>query len=155
VVTFFEDVDPDWWNGCRAGGLSTAEGLIYCVRDPVEGINHVKEKGRVVETQTIIIDPGVTDKRLLAVEPEFAAVLKRASRDGNALTAVLRQAWDGIFLRNMTRGSPYRATGAHIGITAHITPQELAKLLTEVDVANGFINRFLIYCVRRSRVLPF
>jgi hypothetical protein len=155
TLPFFAEVDPAWWNNCRASGLSTAEGLIYVVRDAVEGVHHVKEKGRIVETQTVIVDQGVADKRLFITETEFASVLKRASRDGNALTAVIRQAWDGSYLRNMTKGSPYRATGVHACIAAHITPEELLKLLTEVDVANGFANRFLLCCVRRTKQLPF
>ena len=30
-----------------------------------------------------LVDPGVEDKRLLAVEPEFSSVLRVAGRDGN------------------------------------------------------------------------
>jgi hypothetical protein len=155
TLPFFEDVDPEWSKNCRASGLSSAEGLIYRVRDPVEGIHHVKEKGRVVDTQTIVVDPGVEDKRLLVIETEFASVLKRTGREGNALSAVLRQAWDGQWLSTLTKGSPYRSNGCHVCVIGHITPEELSKLLAEVDIANGFINRFIIYCVRRSNTLPF
>src|SRR5262249_26179154 len=154
ALLFFLDHDP-LWTKCLASGLSSAEGLIYAVRDPVEGIHHVREKGRIIDTQTVITDPGVADKRLLVVEPEFGGALKRAGREGNALTAVLRQAWDGSHLRTLTKGSPYQASGAHISIIAHITPEELVNLLAEVDIANGFINRFLPCCARRAQLLPF
>jgi hypothetical protein len=154
ILVFFEGIDPAW-SKCVVTGLSSAEGLIYAVRDPVEGIHHVKEKGRIIDTQTVIVDPGVADKRLLAVESEFGGVLKKAGREGNALTAVLRQAWDGSHLRTLTKGSPYQASGAHISLITHITPEELASLLAEVDIANGFINRFLPCCTRRSKLLPF
>ena len=43
-------------------GLSSGEGLIWAVRDPTAQ------------------DPGITDQRLLVIEPEFASVLKAASR---------------------------------------------------------------------------
>jgi hypothetical protein len=155
TLPFFPEADPDWWKNCRAGGLSTGEGLIYRVRDPVEGVHHVKEKGRIVDTQTVIVDQGVADKRLLVVETEFGGVLKKASRDGNSLTATLRQAFDGATLSTLTKGSPYKATGTHISVVAHITPEEFLKLLAEVDLANGFINRFLLCMARRSRLLPF
>jgi hypothetical protein len=50
-----------------------------------------------------------------------------------------------------------RATNAHISIVGHITPEELAMQMGRgkgVDIANGFANRFLWTCVRRSRLLP-
>ena len=45
------------------------------------------------------------DKRLLVVEPEFANVLKQTERQGNTLSVVLRQAWDGKSLGTMTKNS--------------------------------------------------
>jgi hypothetical protein len=47
-----------------------------------------------------------------------------------------------------------KATGAHIGVIGHITIEELQRLLTTTDMANGFGNRFLCLCVRRARLLP-
>ncbi len=49
---------------------------------------------------------------------------------------------------------PTKATGAHISIIGHITHEELAAELTKTDAANGFGNRFLWSCVRRSKLLP-
>jgi len=54
-------------------GLSTGEGIIWCVRDP-----------------TNTPDSGVHDQRLLVIEPEFATVLKQTQRDINTLSPVLR-----------------------------------------------------------------
>jgi hypothetical protein len=56
----------------------------------------------------------VQDKRCLVVEAEFARVLNMTARDGNILSAVIRDAWDHGRLRTMTRFDPLRATGAHI-----------------------------------------
>ena len=47
-----------------------------------------------------------------------------------------------------------RATGAHVSINGHITRAELLRLLQDTDAANGFGNRILWYCARRSRLLP-
>ena len=47
-----------------------------------------------------------------------------------------------------------KATGAHISVVGHITIVELKRLLTETQSANGFANRFLWVCARRSKLLP-
>ena len=54
----------------------------------------------------------------------------------------------------MTKNSPAVATDAHISIIGHITMQELLRYLTATEGANGFANRFLWVCVRRSKLLP-
>ena len=64
------------------------------MRDPVMGREEVKDKGRVTGYQDVEVDPGVSDKRLLVYEPEFALVLKQMERQGNTLSAILRQAWE-------------------------------------------------------------
>jgi hypothetical protein len=101
-----------------------------------------------------MIDPGVTDKRLFVVESEFASALKVATRQGNTLSPLIRKAWDSDILGSLTKNAPTKATGAHITILGHITRHELEAVLTECDQANGFANRFLWVCVRRSKCLP-
>jgi hypothetical protein len=95
------------------------------------------------------------DKRRLVVEPEFAQTLKVLAREGNTLSPVVRQAWDGEPLQTMVRNDPLRATAAHIGIVGHITRDELLRYLTATELANGFANRFLLVAVERSKLLPF
>jgi hypothetical protein len=142
-------IADDRWSSERAkGGLSSGEGLINEVRDPVTKWN-AKEK--TDET----VDPGVSDKRLMVTEPEFAGVLAVVERHGNTLSPLMRKAWDGGILSTMTRNSSLRATGAHISIVGHITVDELRARLTRTDTANGFANRFLFLLVKRSKVLPF
>jgi len=46
------------------------------------------------------------------------------------------------------------ATCVHVAVIGHITIEELQRLLTTTEVANGFGNRFLWLCVRRARLLP-
>lgn len=147
-------VDPEWSERCVTSGLSSGEGLIWAVRDAIELHQAVKNKGRVVDYETVVEDPGVSDKRLFVVEAEMASALKVMAREGNTLSAVVRQAWDGDDLRRLTKTSPARATAPHISIVAHITQAELRRYLSATEMANGFGNRFAWACARRSRELP-
>lgn len=135
-----EYVDTEWRERVQAG-LSSGEGLIHAVRDQV-----IKDED--------VVDDGVKDKRLLALEAEFASTLRVLARDGNTLSAVIRCAWDTGDLSTLTKTSPARATGAHVSIITHTTRDELLRFLTATESANGFANRFLWACVRRSKVLP-
>lgn len=137
---------PQWAERCIVSGLSTGEGLIAHVRDPEYAKN---KKG-----ETELVQPGVEDKRLLVVEAEFSRVLRVMERQNATLSAVLRDAWDHKPLRIMTKENRARATGATISIVSHITSDELKRDLTDVSTANGFGNRFLWCCARRSKRLP-
>lgn len=150
-----ELIDPNWAAGRILGGLSTGEGLIHAVRDPVMKREPVRDNKRITGYQEIEADAGESDKRLLAIEPELGGTLRIATRDGNTLSALVRQAWDSGDLGTLTRNCPLKATGAHISIIGHITRDELARLLTQTEAANGFANRFLWLAVRRSKLLPF
>ncbi|MBI2015311.1 MAG: DUF3987 domain-containing protein [Candidatus Rokubacteria bacterium] len=150
----FARVDEPWMGARVVSGLSSGEGVIYHVRDPREEQQPIKEHGKVTGYQTVVVDGGVDDKRLLVVEPEMAVAFKRMGGETNSLSAVLRQAWDSGTLRTLTKNSPLRATDAHISIVAHVTAEELITSLTETEQANGFGNRFLYMLVRRSKVLP-
>lgn len=144
---------PGWVRGRVVSGLSSGEGLIAQVRDEQKGQEPIKEKGRIVGYQEVVTDPGVADKRLLVVEEEFGRTLRVLARDGNTLSPVLRDAWDGNPLTVMTK-HPTHATDSHISVAGHITPDELRALLRAGDAANGLVNRWLIFAVRRTRHLP-
>ena len=88
------------------------------------------------------------------IEPEFATVLKSTGRELSTLSPTLRSAWDGRPLALLTRTAPARATEAHISIIGHITQTELRRHTTTVEIANGFLNRFIFAAVRRVRLLP-
>jgi phage/plasmid primase-like uncharacterized protein len=155
VRRIFAAVDPDWATTRVLNGLSSGEGLIWAVRDEITKDEPVREKGRPTgEYQTVVVDRGITDKRLLVLESEFASTLRVKGRDGNTLSAVIRQAWDFGDLRTMTKNCPAQATGAHISIIAHITKDELCRLIEASEASNGFCNRFLWLCVKRSKSLP-
>lgn len=154
IERLFRAVDSEWANGHVLSGLSSGEGLIWAVRDPIERKEPIKEKKLIVDYQTIVVDEGIDDKRLLVLESEFASVLRVIGRDGNTLSAVIRQAWDRGNLRTLTKNSPAKATGTHISILGHITKDELLRYLNNTEAGNGFGNRFLWVCVRRSKALP-
>jgi hypothetical protein len=151
-------VDEEWAGERVQSGLSSGEGLIWAVRDPIERQEPITEgRGRqvsIVDYETVVTDPGVEDRRLTIVETEFASTLRILRREGNTLSATLRQAWDTGDLRTLTKNSPAKATGAHISILGHITREELLRYLEDTETANGFANRFLWVCVRRSKALP-
>ena len=154
VKRLFDHADPEWAAGHILSGLSSGEGVIYQVRDPIERQEKVREGGRVTGYQTVTEDPGINDKRLLVLEPEFSSALRVMAREGNILSPVLRQAWDSGDLRTLTKNSPAKATGSHVSVVGHITGDELRRLLDRTEIANGFLNRFLIVCARRSQLLP-
>ncbi|SCY62497.1 putative DNA primase/helicase [Nitrosospira sp. Nl5] len=127
---------------CHTGGLSTGEGIAWNIRDPVEA----DEKGRGG-------DPGVMDKRLLAIESEFDNVLSQLRRDNNTLSATIRNLFDGRDIEPLTKNSPTRATRPHVSVLGHITGYELREKATATDVANGLLNRFLMLYVYRPKLV--
>jgi hypothetical protein len=154
VMRMFREMEPDWEKDRVLSGLSSGEGLIWAVRDAIYKEEPIREKKLIIGYQTITVDGGVPDKRLLVLESEFASTLRVIGRDGNTLSAVIRNAWDSGDLRILTKNSPARSTGGHISIIAHITKSELLRYLESTEAGNGFGNRFLWICVRRSKVLP-
>ena len=134
------------------GPLPSGEGIIYAVRDetPEWRINR-----RTGEGSWVITDPGVSDKRLLVIEEEFASALQSSKREGNTLSSILRTLYDSGKASPLTKSSRIQCTDAHVGVVAHITRFELNKLLTDNDKFNGFGNRFLWICSRRTKLVPF
>jgi hypothetical protein len=124
------------------------------LRDPIEKKQPVKQKGRVIDYEIMIEDHGIKDKCLFVIESEFALALRVLAREGNTLSTLIRQAWDSGNLQTLTKNSPAKATGAHISMVGHITKEELLRYLNGTEAGNGFANRILWICVRRSKSLP-
>jgi hypothetical protein len=146
VDGLLEDVDNHWYYNCQAQGLSSGEGLINSIRD-----RRTKEK----DGETIVVDEGVVDKRVLVTEPEFAGPLTVMVREGNTLSVVLRMGWDNTTLQTMTKNQPEKSTKSHITVVAHTNEEELIKHLTSSKLGGGVGNRFFFLLVRRSQVLPY
>ncbi|WP_319522183.1 DUF3987 domain-containing protein [uncultured Desulfosarcina sp.] len=140
----------DCWYPSRSspGPLSSGEGIVHAVRDPREEWN---AKKRIQE----LVDPGIDDKRLFIQDEEFASALSCMKREGNTLSTILRCAWDNGTIDILTKSAKTKTTNAHIGINSHITSRELHKKLNETEAFNGFANRFLFCCARRSKIVPF
>jgi hypothetical protein len=147
VRSLSQITDEVWAKDRNVSGLSSGEGLISSVRDKIVKWN---TSDKCEET----VDPGVSDKRLLVTEAEFAGTLSVMERSGNNLSPNIRNAWDGLTLQTLTK-TPLKATGAHISIIGHITQDELCARLRRTDMANGFANRFLFALVKRSKRLPY
>lgn len=123
------------------GGLSTREGLALMIHDGYkDGKNEV---------------PAIEDKRLLVVESEFANILHQSKRDGNTLSAALRDAWDGTSIRPAVKTCRVWASDPHIGIIGDVTPSELRELMHARELTNGFANRFIFFWAEGDKVLPF
>ena len=123
------------------GGLSTREGLAALIHDGYR-------QGR----QDV---PAIEDKRLWVVESEFANVLHQGRRDGNTLSAALRDCWDGVDLKPATKSNRLYASDPHVCLSGAISPGELTGLMRTREFTNGFANRFLMIWAERSRMLPF
>jgi hypothetical protein len=132
---------PEFWKNRRRNWLASGEGLIEFLQD--------KE---VFDPATKETTPEQTDKRVYVVEGEFSRVLTLMGKDGNVLSQVIREAFDGGDLATMTV-KPRTAPGAHVCITGHITPDELSRKLSETEMLNGFGNRFLWFVVRSGKVM--
>lgn len=123
------------------GGLSSREGLVALMHDGYR-------QGR----QEI---PAIEDKRLWVVESEFANVLHQGRREGNTLSAALRDCWDGVCLKPATKSNRLYASHPHVCLSGAISPSELTGLMTARELTNGFANRFLMIWAERSQILPF
>jgi hypothetical protein len=156
VVDILQRADSDFIKRRLSSGLSSGEGLIQAVRDPrEEDVPTKTREGTTVGFARQLVDAGEPDKRLLVVESEFASVLQQTGREGNILSAVLRDTWDGRPLRILARSNKDCCLKPHISMIGNITSEELQRLLTSNDRANGFGNRILWCCSRRSQLLPF
>ena len=141
VRRLMEAIDQLWATRRIKSGLSSGEGLVFEVRDAAQGGKNP--------------DPGEQDKRLFVIEPEFASVFAVADRNGSTLSSMIRRAWDSpALLSPMTKTARVESTDPHISIIAHITREELNRVMSDTAIANGFANRFLWVCTRRSKCLP-
>ena len=120
--------DSNWEKRPTPSGLTTGEGLIRLC----------KEAGAP----------------LLAVESEFSRLLKNGARDNNTLLDVLKQAWETGCLSVPTRNEPLYVPDAHVSLIGHSTYGKLRKRISQEDLEDGFVNRFLWLHTYRTRCLP-
>jgi len=130
------------------GPLSTGEGLAFHVRDVTD---EERERRQRQNPNEPMHEQG--DKRLIILDEEFASALTCTKRVGNTLSMAIRCFWDSGDYAPLTKSNPITVRGAHINIVTHITTQELAVCLGEIQAVNGFGNRFLWICARRSKLV--
>ncbi|MGO9059029.1 MAG: hypothetical protein ACLQU2_16805 [Candidatus Binataceae bacterium] len=139
----YRGADQAWYLRCFARDVSSGEGLIHRVRDPV-----------MKPGSDELLDEGVQDKRLVVTSSEFSGFLKVMKRDGNILAEQVCQAWETGDLGVLTKNRNEFATGALISIAGHITPRALGIHFDSEQAAPGFGNRFLFFRVGATRLLP-
>jgi hypothetical protein len=74
-------------------------------------------------------------------------------RDGNTLSAALRDCWDGVDLKPATKSNRLYASHPHVCLSGAISPSELTGLMNFRELTNGFANRFLMIWAERTRML--
>lgn len=129
VRNVLSELDDLWLTTRVKSGVVSGEGIIEAFRDD-------------------------EDKRLLLIEGEFGQVLQCMKREGNTVSVILRQAWDGSRIAVLRRKDPIDVDGAHISMIGHITLPELHRLLASVEISNGLANRCLWIFADRDKLLP-
>lgn len=94
------------------------------------------------------------DGRRFVFEEEFSRCLKVMGREGSTLSEMLRAVWDGSRLENRVKGKTLRAPAGHVSLMGHITEAEMRVRLGQIELFNGFANRFLWFLADRSKYLP-
>jgi hypothetical protein len=130
-------VDPSFATRHRVGGFGSGERLISRISDDSK-TDKPNEKRRVI------------------VEPEFARILQIAHREGNILSVIIRNGFDyAPIVHDTNAHGTVISTGHHLAVLGSITAAELLKLSSELDVHNGWLNRFMFFRSAAVEVLPF
>ncbi len=122
-------IDQHWVENCLVSGLGSGEALIDALNNE--------------------------DRRRLVLEGEFARLLAIIAREGTTISSIFRQCWDMGEAHVTVRAKEAHVKGGHLSLIAHITKDELRRRLSDVEIANGFGNRILWVCAKRSKELPF
>jgi hypothetical protein len=138
IKPFLRAADPEWFDECRKSGFGSGEAIIA-------------ELGGAHRSPS---DDSPIERRAFIIEPEFARLLTINARDGSTSSPILRSAWDDGRLELRHSKARMIATGAHVSLLAHISPEELRAKLSSTEVAAGFANRVLFVVARRVRKLP-
>jgi hypothetical protein len=148
-LRLFEEIPVKWLQGApvaphTGGPLSSGEGLAFRLRERDEGEAEQCEN-RSGQRE---------DKRLCVLDEEFATAIASTKREGNTLSMAVRSFWDSGNYEPLTKTAQIRVKDAHVGIVTHITIREVRRNLDTMQIANGFANRFIWICARRSKLVP-
>ncbi|HIF5970590.1 TPA: DUF3987 domain-containing protein [Vibrio parahaemolyticus] len=124
------------------GGLSTTEGIVNELRDDTETKN-----GGVIK--------GVADKRLCVIEEEFSNIFIKCRSKNSNLSSTIRQLFDGKSISPLTKHDRISCTAPHVSINGHMTPEEFLEEVSNKDLSNGLINRFVTILGIAKEAIPF
>lgn len=152
VRSFLRLVDEEWSDECVKSRLATGEGLVHAIRDPVEVPNKDKD-GNIIEGRSTT-DYGVLDKRLMIYQSELGDLLTTGNRSGNNLFNTLMIAWDGGKLDVPVKVQPIKSSLSHVSYCGNATFDVIKDAVLMKHLEKGYANRFLYFCVARSKVIP-
>ena len=135
-------LDSAYWRDRALTSVSSAEGLIVRITDPVIEVTPKGEEKVVIE--------GSADKRAVWVEEELGSMFSRM----DSLEKTLTKLWDSGRVETATKRESMACDRPHVSIIGHITPDELVERLDSHNqlLSNGFSNRFLYGLVRPVQV---
>lgn len=92
-----------------------------------------------------------SDPRLLLWIEEADGLFAAMGREGNTLSAVIREGYDGNPLSILTRKDPKRADHNQLGALVMTTTDGFRVASTHTNEQSGLLSRFLVYgCLRRK-----
>jgi hypothetical protein len=138
IRRFLVSADEEWFRWARLSGFLSGEAIIAELAG-----DHDEDEAT----------PNPYKGNALVIEPELGRLLAVNNRDQSTTSHIIRDAWDGGTLSAIRRAKRQRVENPHVCAIGHIVPEELAEKLTTEEIYNGFANRCLFFCVRRSRKL--
>lgn len=129
--------------------LATKEGVIHRIRDDRITKKYDKKSKTTIDGD---VDPGEPDKRLAVVCSEFVSVVDVMNRDGNLISAFLREAWDcPTIVENATKTNFANVSNPHVGVLGSMPLVEARAKVVGADVRNGLWNRLAPQWSERSK----
>jgi Protein of unknown function (DUF3987) len=143
------------WYHARAniGKVSTPQGVIKQICNRIE-IDAENSKGEPIKR---VVEPGSEDKRLMIIEREFGSLLEMMKRYPE-LSPFLRDLVDcpdeiSFMIKGNKDNYQLTATGPHVSLIGHITPEELREKLPKGELTNGLANRILwVYAAKSKEI---
>jgi Protein of unknown function (DUF3987)/Toprim-like len=141
--------------GSTSSGKGQALGAVRSVMGAADESwpDRVKYSAASGEALVRMVSQQEDDKRVFAVLPEMSVLLNSMNRDGSNLSGYLRQGWDRLPMEVNRSRESFRASDYLLSVVGHITADELAATMNNVDLYNGVANRFLWAIVKRSKTL--
>jgi hypothetical protein len=132
---FVNAIRPDFATRHAFSGFGSGEALVEAIADGAEPPN---EKCRMIS------------------ESEFSALLRVSRRESSILSEIIRKGFDRKPIQHRTKkGGAVTATDHHLSVLGSITPAELSICSTELDLENGWLNRFVLTHTEMTETLPF